>query len=309
MGYRPAVVRGTVGRLTRKLRTARSSESAPRFTVFAWFPDGEIRGINPAQGFYRQPCVSPDGGSAVFWGGPAGAPRIFHSNLTGQVQPLGPPWARHPSFGADGRYVVCAAQPEDDPVKESADNIRGNGAPHLDIALGIVVVDMTTGASQRVTSGPHIDQRPALSPDGRRIAFTSNREPSPGLWVVDVDGTHLRPLSVAGYRAWWSGDNRTLYFSGVTGDRSQIHRADADDDVVTPIPLSNDDRGQTFGPFLDPSGQRLLVHSTRDDGCNIYELPLDESPMRRLEPPGLDGYRVSHVTRAASGVFVFDAVG
>ncbi|HEU4774042.1 MAG TPA: amidohydrolase family protein [Lysobacter sp.] len=44
------------------------------------------------------------------------------------------------------------------------------------------------GAAQRITSGPAWDVQPRWSPDGRQIAFTSDRGGGNNLWRVDTDG-------------------------------------------------------------------------------------------------------------------------
>lgn len=49
------------------------------------------------------------------------------------------------------------------------------------------------------------DTEPAVSPDGRRIAFTSCRSGDPDLWLVDVDGRNLLQLT-----------NRTGYEGGAS---------------------------------------------------------------------------------------------
>ena len=44
------------------------------------------------------------------------------------------------------------------------------------------------GAPRRLTSGDKSDSDPAFSPDGRRIAFLSNRDGTSQIWTVDLAG-------------------------------------------------------------------------------------------------------------------------
>jgi acylaminoacyl-peptidase len=72
------------------------------------------------------------------------------------------------------------------------------------------------GAPRRLTDGPWRDTLPAWSPDGGRIAYVSDRDGTPQIWVLRPDSsaggriTHLEspPLAVA-----WSPDGRWLAFT------------------------------------------------------------------------------------------------
>ena len=70
-------------------------------------------------------------------------------------------------------------------------------------------------------------------------------------------------------------------------------------------PLANDDKGLSRGPFTDPSGEVLLMHSNRTGIWKCWELPLDgKSPPRTIQPPGF--VKATHPTRAKNGVMTFD---
>jgi Tol biopolymer transport system component len=45
-----------------------------------------------------------------------------------------------------------------------------------------------TSPARRLTSGPVFDMQPRFSPDGRRIAFTSDRDGLWNIWTMDVGG-------------------------------------------------------------------------------------------------------------------------
>lgn len=68
----------------------------------------------------------------------------------------------------------------------------------------------------RITSDPGLDTNPAWSPDGTRIAFTSDRGGSSDIYVANVDGTDLRRVTTHKARDTtprWSTDGSTLVFS------------------------------------------------------------------------------------------------
>jgi TolB protein len=58
----------------------------------------------------------------------------------------------------------------------------------------IFLADPESGALTRLTSSPGDDQMPTWSPDGRRIAFVSQRGGAPGLWIMDADGSRPRQI-------------------------------------------------------------------------------------------------------------------
>src|SRR5438046_1574373 len=64
-------------------------------------------------------------------------------------------------------------------------------------------------------SSARVDSTPQFSPDGRRVAFTSNRSGALEIWVSDVDGSNAVQLTwmgaVAGFPRW-SPDGTAIAF-------------------------------------------------------------------------------------------------
>jgi Tol biopolymer transport system component/DNA-binding winged helix-turn-helix (wHTH) protein len=69
---------------------------------------------------------------------------------------------------------------------------------------------------RQLTTGPHSDFAPRVSPDGRYIAFASNRSGKNTIWRMNADGTN--PVQIAqssGEPCGFSPDGKWLYFFAV----------------------------------------------------------------------------------------------
>jgi Tol biopolymer transport system component len=52
--------------------------------------------------------------------------------------------------------------------------------------------DLETGEIDFITYGPHNDHSPALSPDGKYLAFTSDRDGAFNIWMLTLNGGEYR---------------------------------------------------------------------------------------------------------------------
>jgi Tol biopolymer transport system component len=77
------------------------------------------------------------------------------------------------------------------------------------------------GRSTRLIASTQLDATPSWSPDGKTIAFVSNRSGTQELWVCDADGSN--PLKLTSFDGpsvifpRWSPDGRRLIFGALTG--------------------------------------------------------------------------------------------
>ena len=80
----------------------------------------------------------------------------------------------------------------------------------------IWVVDKKGGEAKRITSTPAIEQDPHFSPDGKWIAFTSNRSGMSQVYMVSAEGgipTRLTWYPASSYARGWSPDGKNILYA------------------------------------------------------------------------------------------------
>ncbi|MFZ0217412.1 MAG: S9 family peptidase [Candidatus Dormiibacterota bacterium] len=79
------------------------------------------------------------------------------------------------------------------------------------------IVNVASGETRRLTSGTGKDSAPAFSPDGRQVAFLSDRTGKAQIHVISVDGGEATPVTSldqgVGGAPVWSPDGRQLAFA------------------------------------------------------------------------------------------------
>lgn len=70
----------------------------------------------------------------------------------------------------------------------------------FDLLGDLYTMPISGGEAKRITSGPAWDIQPAYSPDGKSIAFTSDRSGGDNIWIVDRDGSNPRQVSKEKFR-------------------------------------------------------------------------------------------------------------
>jgi Tol biopolymer transport system component len=95
-----------------------------------------------------------------------------------------------------------------------------------EIAAGEASSNNRLGSPTPVIASTRIETAPAWSPDGKKIAFVSNRSGYFEVWMCDADGsTPVRLTAFDGpsfmivMSLHWSSDNERLIFSALTGPK------------------------------------------------------------------------------------------
>lgn len=246
------------------------------------------------------PVFSPDGRWIVFCSERRGNPDLYALNL----QSEGPPrlltnseaMEDAPTFSPDGRFLAFVS------------DRHGNADIFV---MPFNPDDPEKAFAQAVNLSRHSggDLNPAFSPDGRKIAFSSDRDsysrvfvdPTASGWgegevyVMDADGSN--PTRITYAEGWdgspaWSSDGKSLYFYSqrdvahalTSGFRIWRMNADGSD----PRPLSPTGLS-AVSPAVSPSG-RVAFSVLAGPGSQILSVAADGSD-QHSECDGPRGYQ------------------
>lgn len=128
------------------------------------------------------------------------------------------------------------------------------------------------GSARALTTHPALDYEPTISPDGRWVVFTSERNGSPDLFAIDLTETDRSPqLLIASHamedQAALSSDGETMVFVSTHEGNADIYslpfRPDTEQRMDDARNLTRHPGGD-FRPSFSPDGGRIAFSSDRD---------------------------------------------
>ena len=164
---------------------------------------------------------------------------------------------RYPSWSPNSQRIACSSQRP------------GHFRSKFLITYEIYVMDADGGNQQRLTENQKNDWHPSWSPDGERIAFSSDRKgdfENFEIYVMDADGGNQQNLT--NHRSGddspsWSPDGKRIAFLSWRDGNPEIYVMDADGG--NPQNLTNNPRGDFSpawfnSPFsVSPAGKKLTM--------------------------------------------------
>jgi hypothetical protein len=149
----------------------------------------------------------------------------------------------------------------------------------------IFLVDPDTGDARNLTRSPKSRERyPSWSPDGKRVAFNSDRDGTFNLYVMDSDGSNWRQLThekrgvEAGMQSW-TADGKWIYFGLFGKGEPRMCRIAPDGSHFQEI-------GKGIDPAVSPDGKTVVFARQHKDGHYLYAMDADGTNERRLTTKG-----------------------
>ena len=188
---------------------------------------------------------------------------------------------------------------------------------------GNLAVMNSDGSDRRPLTGGERGFEPAISPDGRRIAFSRNTDIGvTAIYVMNVDGTGATPIVqglIFNPGPVWSPDGCQIAFrsqlEGPTGPTGRISIVNADGTglrQVSPEPGPNDFAFDE-GPTWSPDGTRLaftrnaVLQVINVDGTGMTALPNEDMAQSASWSP--DGQKIAYMGLIPAGIHMRNADG
>ncbi len=206
-----------------------------------------------------------------------------------------------PSMSPDGKWIAFA--------------MRGD----------IWIVSSNGGEARKITDDTYEDAWPRFSPDGKKIAFYSNRSGNNDIYVVPVEGGEPERITkdkADDFFQSWSPDGQYIVFTSTRKGNKDIFVIRLRDKKVFQITKhekADDD------PVFSPDGKWIYFDSQRSGNGEIYRIAVEDGkpvgePERLTDGPGYkqiptlspDGKLVAYEVssrQSSPKIFVMDADG
>jgi imidazolonepropionase-like amidohydrolase/Tol biopolymer transport system component len=153
----------------------------------------------------------------------------------------------------------------------------------FDLLGDLYTMPIGGGAARALTSGIEWDMQPRYSPDGRWIAFTSDRSGGDNIWIIRRDGSDARQVTKESFRLLnspsWTPDGEYIvarkHFTSRrslgAGEMWLYHRSGGDGLQMTKRPNDQKDAGE---PAFSPDGRYLYFSQDVTPG-SVFEYNKD----------------------------------
>ena len=281
-------------------RISYTTSRPANWDLYAFTRPGEPpRKLTSDPGLEYDPVLSPDGRWVVFTSERRGNPDLYALDLERPAEPRllidGGGLEDQAAFSADGKSLVFVST-----ETGNADIFQIPFTPNR---------TATMAEARPIVQHPAADLRPALSPDGTKVAFSSDRDLnvraiSPiirlrdgDLYVFDIPANRLQKLtSSAGWEGSpsWSPDGKTIAFYSQEGLKPDFRNQQAriwaiQSDGTNPRVVTTADT-LALSPEFQADGRILYTRRRTDGAWELVSVHVDGSNERVISDPSSGSY-------------------
>ena len=178
----------------------------------------------------------------------------------------------------------------------------------------IYVMDKEGKNLRQLTDHPSDDRHPTWSPDGKQIAFISNRDggKASAIYVMDTVGNNLRRLTNDVKFTWidspdWSPDGKQIVFTSMVINKdakkksSEIYVINVDGKNPRQV-AKNPKLTWTESPKWSPDGRQIIFSSGRTGNYEVYMMDSNGENLRNLTNHPAPDYQPSWFTPSTLSV-------
>jgi TolB protein len=149
----------------------------------------------------------------------------------------------------------------------------------------VFILNVSTGATRKITDNDCTDLAPSWSPNGNKLAFYSECDGNREIYTMNVDGSNRKQLTETGgdiynwFPIWSHDGTRITFSSNRSGGKYQVYVMNADGSNQQAIArgcvssFSPDDQWLVFTTYCSDSGDIWLI---RPDGTDLRQLTTND---------------------------------
>ncbi len=279
--------------------------------------DGHTRPITTDGNYHLHPAWSPDGRHLFFSSEREGTLALWSVSARGgepKRLTTGSGSEGHPSISANGSYLAYATEFVDHdialldtrtgrewkvagpkyesmptflPDKSGLVFVSDRQDSRVELWFQPISPDGDQAAPRRLTDHPGTSSHPAISPDGRWVAYYRILEEQRDIWTVSMSGgpsNQLTTHEAPDYHPTWSPDGSRIAFVSDRSGQPQIWTVEIDNGkrAGDPTQLTGGDL-KPLTPAWSPDGSQIAFVGYRGSDFDVWSIPVDSgSPPRQV---------------------------